>query len=426
MSNPAISDRFPNADRNSELQQSSINAFTALLPVERFVFRPEPNPDAGVDGHIELKSEGRYLNLRAQVQLKGTDSEHRNNDGSVSVSVKVNNLRYLLNAATSLYVLYVAPLNELRYVWARAEQKRLNDSNADWEEQADITLRFTNVLDGAALDEIYESVRKEAQLQAELAEILAKASSFESVSVDIDKATFQITDPEKAKEILLSSGTLIVTAGFAERVERLAALLDPQTARLPNILLVRAYAEHASGRFVSASALLAEASMNADQLSTDDQQFLDFMRDGCNYQTGKLTLAQFAERLAKRQVNQTGRFGLSHRLNQLRHELQASGDLETRQQKLQALRSLLAEVVTSDDISNAFKLHARAVGLEAEGQEFTLRFSSKASEQAMKRHFGIRDNLPQLAQQYMETFQQWEYAILTLESEARSAGHLPV
>jgi hypothetical protein len=421
-----MSDRFPKADRNSELQQLSINAFTALLPVGRFVFRPEPNPDAGVDGHIELKSEGRYLNLRAQVQFKGTDSEHRNNDGSVSVSVKVNNLRYLLNAATSLYVLYVAPRNELRYVWARAEQKRLNDSNADWEQQADITLRFTTVLDGPALDEIYEHVRKETQLQAGLAEILSNASSFDFVAVDIDKATFQITDPTKAKEILLKSGTLIVSAGYAERVERLAALLDPQTARIPRILLVRAYAEHASGRFVCASALLAEAAMHASELSEDEQQFLQFMRDGCDYQTGKLTLAEFAARLAERQESQTGRFELSYRLNHLRQKLQASRELQVRQQTLRALKALLVGVLDADDISNAFKLHARAVGLEAEGQEFTLRFSFEASEEAMKRHFGRADNLAKLGQRYLESFRGWEDSILTLEHEARTVGHLPV
>lgn len=56
---------YPKAKRNSKFQQLSIIAFDSMLSVVRFVFRPERNPDAGVDGQILLKSEGRYLNLRA-------------------------------------------------------------------------------------------------------------------------------------------------------------------------------------------------------------------------------------------------------------------------------------------------------------------------------------------------------------------------
>ena len=114
MNSSDLSSRYPTADRNADLQQLSIAAFNSALPVDRFVFRSEPNPDAGVDGHLELKKNQRYLNLRAHVQLKATDSESLNSDGTVSVPVSVNNLRYVLNGPSPLYVLYVAPRNELR------------------------------------------------------------------------------------------------------------------------------------------------------------------------------------------------------------------------------------------------------------------------------------------------------------------------
>jgi hypothetical protein len=88
---------LPKADRNSEIQKLSIRAFEAALPVDKFTFRSEPIEDAGVDGSLELKIDGTYTNLRAQVQLKGTDSEKTNQDGSISVEVNVSNLNYLLN-----------------------------------------------------------------------------------------------------------------------------------------------------------------------------------------------------------------------------------------------------------------------------------------------------------------------------------------
>lgn len=426
MNESASPRQYPKADRNSDLQQLSIAAFNSALPVDRFVFRHEQIIDAGVDGSIELKGNHQYLNLRAQVQLKGTDSNETNQDGSISVSVKVTSLRYLLNGLSPLYILFIAPRNELRYVWAREEQKRLLEANPEWEDQKEVTIRFASVLSEAAVEEIYEHVRKDAQLQASVAEILSEASSFQSVALDIDRATLQVTDPEKAKHILLSSGTLIVTAGYPERVEKLAGLLDPHTARLPGILLVRAYAEQVSGRFVSTAALLAEASLYEGDLSPDDQQFLGFMRDACDYQTGKLTLNEFAARIAKRQLNQTGRFDVSYRISQLRQELLSSRDINVRQKALEALRSLLKEVLEADDSSNAFKLHARAVGLEAEGQELTLRFSFEAGEAAIKRHMRQPDDLSRLAQDYLESFARWEQEILDLQHDAMAVGHAPV
>jgi hypothetical protein len=423
MKSPALSGKYPKADRNSELQLLSISAFNSALSVHQFVFRPEPNPDAGVDGHIELKSNGGYLNLRAQVQLKGTDSEKVNRDGSISVQVKVSNLRYLLNTPTGLYVLFIVPRNELRYVWAREEQKRIAAESPDWEQQEKISIHFESILNEDGLEQIYERVRKEGQLQASVADILSNASGFQSVAVDIDTATLQVTDPEKAKHVLLESGTLIVTAGYPERVEKLAALLEPHTARLPRILLVRAYAEHVSGRFLSASALLAEVSMHAAALSEDDRQFLEFMRDACDYQTGKITLEEFAERLAKKQQHHTGRFDVSYRINQLRQQLLSSRDMNVRRDALTALRSLLKEVLELADNSNAFKLHARAVALEAEGQELTLRFSFEASEAAIKRYLGRPDDLPALAQDYFDKYKAWEQAILALQRDAMTVGH---
>jgi hypothetical protein len=426
MNSGASVDQYPIADRNSELQQLTFNAFRSSLPVDRFVFRPEPDPDAGVDGSIELKSGGHYLNLRAQIQLKGTDSAVTNHDGTVSVPVKVSSLRYLLNTPTGLYVLFIAPRNELRYVWARDEQRRLSKTNPDWHQQNEVTIRFMAILDGKAIEEIYQEIQKAAQLQAKVAEILSKVSNLQSVAIEIDTATLAVTDPEEVKQILLSRGTLIVTAGHADRVERLAALLDLQTARMPGILLVRAYAEQVSGRYVTASAFVSEALMHADQLSADDRQFLEFVRDTCNYQMGRLTLAEFGLRIKTKQDNQTGRFALSYRINELRQELLLTRDLGTRQELLNALRSVLTRSLDSEETSHAFKLYARSVLLEAEGQELTLRFSFESGEETLRRHLGRPDNLAQLAQDYVEKFGAWEQAIRLLTQDAAKVGHVPV
>jgi hypothetical protein len=67
--------------------------------IDQFVFRREPNPDAGVDGHIELKRDARYLNLRAQIQVEGTDSDDLNDDGSATFFLRrVDGPRYRLGS----------------------------------------------------------------------------------------------------------------------------------------------------------------------------------------------------------------------------------------------------------------------------------------------------------------------------------------
>src|ERR1700704_2357093 len=116
MDEPTSSDALgplPIADNNAELQRRSFDAFRAALPTARFLFRDERTDDAGVDASIELLIDSRYTNLRAQVQLKGTASEENNEDGTISLAVRTATLNYLLNGPSPIFILYIAPRNEL-------------------------------------------------------------------------------------------------------------------------------------------------------------------------------------------------------------------------------------------------------------------------------------------------------------------------
>src|SRR5437762_6112490 len=172
---------LPKADRNAELQRRSLSAFQAALPPDNFVFRDERTDDAGVDGSLEALVDGQYTNLRSQVQLKATDSDVRNADGSISVPVRVANLNYLLNGPSPIYVLYVAPRNELRFAWARDERRRLDEANPEWARQETITIRFDEIVTSEALELVHQRIRQEAQFQRKVNDILDAASSTERV-----------------------------------------------------------------------------------------------------------------------------------------------------------------------------------------------------------------------------------------------------
>jgi hypothetical protein len=83
---------LPGADDNSVLQADSFKALENALPADRFVLRPEPQPDAGVDWCVELRIDGRCTGMRAHIQVKATRDLKANSDASVSYSADVSNL----------------------------------------------------------------------------------------------------------------------------------------------------------------------------------------------------------------------------------------------------------------------------------------------------------------------------------------------
>src|SRR3954449_13231430 len=104
---------LPESDENSVLQAESFKALENALPPDRFVLRPEPQPDAGVDWCVELRINGRFTGMRAHVQVKARAETKANSDGSVSYSADVSNINYLLNRSSPLYVVYLADEREL-------------------------------------------------------------------------------------------------------------------------------------------------------------------------------------------------------------------------------------------------------------------------------------------------------------------------
>lgn len=414
---------LPKADRNAELQRLSIRALQAALPSDRFVFRGETTEDAGVDGSLELLIGSRYTNLRAQVQLKSTDSAATNSDGSVPVQVRVSNLNYLLNGPSPIYVLYVEPRNELRFVWAWDEEKRFSESNPEWAKQESVTLRFQNILTAEALEQIHRRIREGAQFQRGMTDLLGKASTAEQIVVSIDPETLKITDPAEAKRILIKSGTAIVSAGYISQVKNLIRLLNPEDAQLPRILLVQAHAEYMLGRYQAAYAVLSDVLLRDEELSEDDRQFLKTLRDGCDYQAGRITIEEFKARLNETAKHETGGFAVSYRIGRLR--LAAIGEREpTRGLALiRELSSLVAEVVGSTDFSDSFKMYARLSLLEAEGYQLTGRSLIELGEAAVALRSGRAPDLKAMLEKQKENISRWEQAMGQALSAAIELGN---
>ena len=286
-----------------------------------------------------------------------------------------------------------------------------------------MTIRFDSLLTPETVNQIHERIRQEAQFQREINNILDTASSTELIVVSISPETLAVTDPNEAKRILLNSGTAIVSAGYIDEVKNLIRLLSSMDAREPRILLVQAHAEHVLGRYQSASAILADISLHLDKLSEDDQQFFRMLRVICDYQTGRIDSREFSDRLKENLSKQDSRFARSNRLNQLSSELHNQKDWERRSALLEELRLLVGNIVDATDNSDGFKIHARTILMEAEGQQLTLQAIREIGESRLKLAAGRMPDLLTTLRAHAEHFQKWEQEAITVIEGAIAQGN---
>lgn len=409
---------LPKADRNAELQRRSIDAFRIALPADKFLFRDERADDAGVDGSLELLIDSLYTNLRAQVQLKSTDSSNTNLDGTVSLSIKTANLNYLLNGQSPIYVLYIAPRNELRFAWARDERRRLDRTNPEWMQQETVTIRFEHSLQPDTLEQIHERIRQEAQLNRRILDMLGRASVGEHVVTSIDPKTLTSIDPDEAQRLLSTGGATMVSAGYGKEVIRMIGLLKPVDSRTSRIRLVRAYAEYATGRYQAATALLAEAALNLDELREDERQLLAYIRNACEYQTGQIDGKEYLERLEAQTGPLAQGVNASYTISRLRFALFREADVVGREALLDEMRAAVAQVVGDASFPDEFKLHVRLILLESEGHQSLLTSLAEMHRMRMRRDLGEDFDVTELLRFQRDRWDPWERSADAMLGEA--------
>lgn len=413
---------LPRADRYSVRQRKSIKALQAVLPADKFLFRDERVDDAGVDGSLELRIRSSYTNFRSQVQLK-TKDERLNADGSVSVQIDPGNLNYLLSGPSPLYILYLEDRDELRFIWARDERTRIESANPEWKQQKKISIRFERVLTVEAVEEIFDRILRESRMQRRIIDALANASVTEHLVVCIDPKTLATTNPVEVEQRLLTSGLTIIASGYASEVINQLPFLNPNSARLPRIKLIQAYAEYTLGQYQSTLANLQQVMLRRDELTADDQQFATFLRLACDYQTGRIPLSEYSWRQADWGEDRTSGFALNHRLDALRYELLTEMDNDKRAELFDRLNATVSEVLRRPESSDAFKLQARLLALYAAGTQIVAASSQEVSSIPFRRVLGVRLDVPALEKMLSKAWMDWEARIVDALREATDLAH---
>ena len=385
---------LPKVSRTHELQQRSLEALRAALPSDRFIIRDERIEDYGVDCSLEAKivpprgsqvtspiaeEKGPKItawatNLRAQAQVKGTESLEPNRaDEFVALPVETSNFNYLMNGPCPIYILYRQDVPELRYVWARDELRRIEDLNTDWRSQQSITLRFSRILDDNAAVQIHGRIFREGRFARNLWDLLLQFSLLESVSFTVDRTSLEIEDLQQIEGRLRDSGFTLVGAGYAAEVIELGDRLTEASRKQARLRLVLAYASYSLGKYPIADAMLREVQLQRNDLSEADASFLDLLLNTMAMHTGRIDHDEYLRREEDLISGGHPLLRAQHRLRVLRVSVLREQEAGVRSQMLDEVRGIM-HAIESSQASRHFKAEAQLLLLELEGHENIRRF----------------------------------------------------
>ncbi len=379
---------LPKADRKDELEELSFQAFASAFAVDRFRVRSEPGKDRGVDRYLELKFAGHDTNLRAQVQLKSAESPSVNADGSVSKSVKVTNLNYLLNGPCPMYVLYIESTGMLYFAWARDEVSAFDRENRDWMGGESVTIRFSKLLNDSAFEEIETRIAHEARLSRRLHQRLTQASRSESPRFEIG-IDGKITDSEAAKNAIETSGITFVASGYPQRVVELLGLLTTEQLRQKRTQLVHAYAQLILGRFDLAMGSLRECGAIAGELAPADQWLYDEIENSCEYRRGRRPQEDYQRRVEEIAKIRGGAFEAYAQVEKLRFQFIRTEKGPLRDKVMLDLEKAVEHVKNGAGASPILTISSEVMLLYSKGHEIVSAVLEKIGIQVIRSNSGI-------------------------------------
>lgn len=289
---------LPVVDAGSILQEESIQAFRAALPPTEYLFRDERTDDYGVDGALELRSDGKATNIRAQIQLKGRSNTRENADGAIAVSVATSNLNYLLNGICPIYVLYRPENKELRVAFARDEWGRLERDNPSWREQGNVTIYFKEVVAPQTLVQLRSRIVEDATVQRSVNERL-NAVRGTAAQVVVHAESLTVVDSAQAVELLARIGQALTNVGLARAVIEKGRTVPPgMLLATPRAALAVAYAHFHLAHYYDASAALRQLLLTNPVWEQADRSLADMLFIATRRMLGDLDQAGFEREMS--------------------------------------------------------------------------------------------------------------------------------
>lgn len=430
MAHPHDSDPFeqlPQSDDSRRLERESLKQLNMLFPSDRFVLRPDLPEDFGVDVTIEVLAGGSATNARAFTQIKGRTGLKENANGSVSLSLEVKNINYLLRGSSPMCFLYTPESKAIRYVWIRDEVKRIEATTPTWREQQTVSLHFTRRLESSAFADIADRILSESQLMRSVQTTLVRLSERESVQLRVQPGDLTVSAPDENARLLETSGFVIVSSGFPSKAEELYGTLGPDD-RTAKVRLVHAYALFSMGRYIQADAALSEIVLAPDNLDSDDAQFCSYLQASADYAAGRLDRTLFDGAQDSLEQKATGLTALQYRLN--RAHQNALFMTSYSDEAIAELAKVTELIEDEPESAWPVKLRARAMLLRARGQACVGEFAeiaimSNTDLDVQRSYFG-RETVSDAFRRISQRWEEIEDDLGTLVDEAKQRVHPPL
>lgn len=368
---------LPQVDRKNEIKRKSIARLQGLLPEDRLIFRAEDADDFGVDGTLELVTAGGATNFRAHAQLKSTETLRQNADGSISLSVDVANINYLLNGSCPIYFLYTVQTNTMYLSWVRTEKRRLDNENNNWTNQETATIRFSKQLDASAIDEICDRIRDEASLRRRVSDVLGRNSLSPGALVEVKNGKIAFTDIAKEAESILASGFALVTAGFATQVSNQIDKLAGAANNNGKLALIRAYSSYRLGNLLEAEAWVSRAKLRLETIEAQDRSLTHLLSRALDFHLGRITSKDYFTFESELANTEGGEAQFIYKVNNLRWQILEETDNAKRSTLMQQFLSLTEQASTTIR-TDALKAQIDLQRTEAEGWNRIGSFTNKA------------------------------------------------
>lgn len=415
---------LPQSAPEHELERIGLQAFQGFLSDHPYLIpRDERLVDYGVDLSLEVVSDGRPTNCRAQAQLKSSTSPKYNQDGSTSVSITVANLNYLLNGRSPIYILYIKDTEEFRYAWAQDEAQRLGDR---WREQSYVTLRLADKMEPSTLGLIRDRILREGRLRRQIDESLTRNALTRQIDIRIDIDSGDITDSKQAYKSLTDQGLQAVALGMPDKVLEAARLIDKEDRKDPRVPLVSAYAYYSMGRYHDAMAQLAQLSTTSMQLEEDDLLLANYILSACARHMGQTTAAEYQKEIETLGRSATGDMAADLELEDMRMRAITAGLAREGIPLLDQLIAKARKIVDDPSTSSPRRIHTHLTMLDATSLRLTADWLQLLMLMKIRSRVGLDEygTLAPAIRTHIEAVVAWVNEVSSVVNEAVKAGHM--
>jgi len=311
---------LPSINPNEELETISRQRLLLLFDIARFEIRSEDRRDKGIDFHFELKKNEKYTNFRLAVQLKSTESEKNNTDGSISLQIQTSNINYLLNnGMPAYYVLYVITTGKFYYQSINDFVKKLSGKDINWQSQSSHTLRFASELSENAITGMYNTTLKKGQFQRSVNEkLINQSTSFPKGDKIIVSEDLTVTSDQEIRKLIEDGGFYLINEGRWKEIIGVSKNASGNIATSAKYNLILGISNYYNGNLIDALSFLKNADRIKTELSDDILHLLDYFFAITKYALGFLNSDEYQHQISKLENSET--VGLYIKLEQAKRK----------------------------------------------------------------------------------------------------------